>query len=169
MSENEYITAEAWRPVIGFETQYEISDWGRIRNIKGRPLKISNFRGYSRISLYRRSRGSKRHTNINQSIHRLVMEAFVGPANGLHVNHVDGNKVNNRLENLEYVTPKENSDHAYRIGLRDHAHERKLTWAIIHDIRDAISKGIKSGVLAKKHNLCYSTVSKIRRNVVWIE
>lgn len=56
----------------------------------------------------------------NKRVHRLLCEAYLpNPLNKKHVNHKDGNKLNNSLDNLEWVTPKENAQHAVRIGLCD--------------------------------------------------
>lgn len=110
---------EEWRAVVGWEGVYEVSDHGRVRRIKAasgtQPGKIlvcpAGKRGYPVLYMFdkdRRGRGF---------VHALVMAAFVGPRpEGLHVNHLDSDRGNNRLSNLEYVTPKENTQHAKRAG-----------------------------------------------------
>lgn len=114
---------EEWKPVVGYEGRYAISNLGRVKsflNTRGRPriapliLKPRRHTGgYVRVQL---GDGNDRY------IHALVMEAFVGPyPPGMEVNHVDGVKVNNRLANLEYATHPENNLHAYRLGLKDPA------------------------------------------------
>lgn len=71
------------------------------------------------------------------SVHRLVCEAFNGPIpKGYVVNHIDGNKANNNIENLEAVTPKQNMQHAYKMGLIPHTRER--TRVIICDENNKI-------------------------------
>ena len=89
--------------------QYEIKDVIPYIHLERILKQADNGHGYLRIN-----RGGKTYY-----IHRLVAEAFISnPENKSQVNHIDGNKYNNNLENLEWVTPKENSDHAWRIGLR---------------------------------------------------
>jgi len=109
---------ERWKPC--FEGYYEVSDIGRVRRIKpgsgtrkGRILNppISK-------SGYRDAQVTIRRKTLRSFVHRLVAKAFLGPCPpGKQVNHKDGVKTNNRVENLEYVTHKENALHAYRLGL----------------------------------------------------
>lgn len=122
-------TFEGWRPVVDFEGLYEVSDAGRVRRTgkaarhgKGRgggarlghvlaPLK--NRQGYRAVQLWRGGEGAMR------LVHVLVATAFLGPPpDRQEVNHRDGDKTNNALANLEYVTRSENARHAYRTGLR---------------------------------------------------
>jgi len=102
---------ETWRPVDGFPA-YEVSSEGRVRRA-GRILKQTpSSNGYLRVFLCVHSKYSTRYT------HRLVLAAFIGqPQPGMQGNHRNGRKDDNRLENLEYVTPVENSQHAYDTGL----------------------------------------------------
>lgn len=79
---------------------------------KGKKIKPSFDRGYARVGLYLGDRKSK-----TIAIHRLIASTFIGPANGLCVNHINGIKSDNRIENLEYCTNKENIRHAWDTGL----------------------------------------------------
>lgn len=108
--------ATTWRPVVGYEGRYEVSDAGEIRSLPRlwilKPSK--NRGGYLQVVLcdYPRARST-------QIVHTVVAAAFLGPRqNGLQVNHVSGVKTDNRACNLEYVTPSENVLHIYRNGLR---------------------------------------------------
>ncbi len=95
-----------WRQVIigGEEWPYEVSNLGRVKGSHIGILKLrSHVGGYVQVCLYKE--GVKRYAYV----HRLVMEAFVGPCpDGYEVDHMDRNKGNNTVANLRYVTRKEN-------------------------------------------------------------
>lgn len=108
---------ETWIPIDGFPN-YEISSCGRVyskkRDIILKPY-YDNWR-YPRVDL--RNEYGRRPT----SIHRLVASAFIpNPYNKPQVNHIDGNKDNNAVYNLEWVTGSENARHAVATGLNDHS------------------------------------------------
>ena len=123
MTDSENTTAERWRAIPGYESRYAVSDQGRIRrttNRKGEPhipklLKGTDTgHGYLCVGLY------KGTIPKLYQIHRLVLAAFIGPCpEGKETNHKNGDKKDNSLENLEYVTRKENIHHArYVLGLQ---------------------------------------------------
>lgn len=109
---------EIWKPIICQDIKigwYEVSNLGRIRHTKYKRL-LSPFKskGYMRIGLITNNRGQQKFP-----VHRLVATAFVdGYTEERHfVNHIDGNKINNTAENLEWVTASENTIHAIQTGL----------------------------------------------------
>lgn len=109
---------EEWKPF--FNGLYEVSNLGNTRravdgiNTKAGRLKKPSINTYGYLMIGAFDNGKR--TNV--FVHRAVMEAFVGPCpEGMAVNHKDGNKLNNRVDNLEYVTPKENMIHAAKHGL----------------------------------------------------
>lgn len=105
---------EVWKDVSGFEGKYQVSNLGRVRNANGRLMKgsIHNKSQYKYVVL---RVNNKRY---NKHIHRLVADAFIpNTHNSPCVNHIDGNKTNNVVENLEWCTYKENTAHAIKNGL----------------------------------------------------
>lgn len=119
MADRDCTHIEEWRPVVGFEGKYEVSSLGRVRSLStyhgrtpGSFLKPRLDRaGYWRFTL------SKNCKTYNRSGHRLVSTTFLGPRpNGYHVNHINFVRTDNRLVNLEYVTPTENVRHSQRAG-----------------------------------------------------
>lgn len=122
---------ETWADIAGFEGCYQVSDAGRVRSLdrfivckrgtkrfyqgKVLQLKVDRY-GYSVVML------RKRTLNIRKSVtvHRLVAETFItNPEEKPTINHINGNKTDNRAENLEWATHKENTDHAITTGLID--------------------------------------------------
>lgn len=108
---------EEWRPVENWEA-YEVSNLGRIRSLHrgGRIRKPSKKNGYEFIDLW--MAGDCAHFPV----HHLVLYAFGSPATpDMECNHKDGNKSNNRIDNLEWVTRSYNQIHAIRLGLANPA------------------------------------------------
>ena len=109
-----------WKKIIyeNCETNYSISEEGTVRNDKTNRILSNSFQnGYYSIRLAVAPNVGK-HFRIN----RLVAQAFVpNPENKQFVNHIDGDKTNNDLSNLEWSTPSENEIHAYRTGLKSTA------------------------------------------------
>lgn len=114
---------EIWKPVKNYEYYYEISNFGNIRKIGGknqyRYYKIEKTitpykdeKGYLRVGL------SKDNKRIVKRVHQLVAQEFIpNPNNYSEVNHINGNKTDNRVENLEWCTHQQNIEHAWGTNL----------------------------------------------------
>lgn len=120
--QNAALLAEEWRWIKGYEGLYSISNHGRVmsycgsrwRNQVGLIKPGIKQNGYLKVSLY--GRGDKSSTN--KYIHRLVLLHFgPPPLDNTDVNHIDGDKTNNRFDNLEWTTRSGNMRHAMRVGL----------------------------------------------------
>lgn len=127
--------AEEWRSVEGWP--YEVSDQGRVRRV-GKTVSLKrpyvDDSGYYAVGLY--GAGNSR----TKRIHVLMMCAFRGPRpEGRQINHIDGNKLNNWLSNLEWATASENTRHSFRLGLQSTQGEKngraKLTNAVVLEMR----------------------------------
>ena len=107
-----------WKDIPGFQGKYSVNNLGEVRsNIayggRGKLLGQHIRNGYYELNMYDCNNNRNSHR-----VHRLVVEAFIGPIpDGMQVNHINGNKRDNRFENLEIVSQSENALHAYRIGL----------------------------------------------------
>lgn len=119
--------SEVWKPVYDerYRKNYEVSNMGNVRSLKknGKHIILKPYlenRGYLRVTLYPRVKTENKNEGRKHfRIHRLVLITFGGKENGdLEVNHINGDKTDNRLENLEWVTSSENQQHAVKLGLQ---------------------------------------------------
>lgn len=127
---------ERWLSIKGFPS-YEVSSEGRVKNSKtGRIMKINkNSKGYDQVCL------RKDKQQYTKPIHRLVADTFFdGEHDGYDVNHIDGNKTNNFIGNLEWCTRKENVQHSFRTGLKKPSRMKKVrvveTGVVYESIRE---------------------------------
>lgn len=111
--------AEIWKPIPQYDGLYVVSNTGKVKSVnwnrtgEGKELKPFSNNGYARVCI--RKNGVGKHFLV----HRLVAELFIdNPDNYPVVNHKDGNKLNNEVSNLEWVSIKENVNHAISMGLR---------------------------------------------------
>lgn len=109
---------EIWKEIEGFNGDYLISNLGRVKSLKNnkesilKPFKSGG--GYYKVAL------SKNKMSKTLYIHRLVAKAFIqNPENKPEINHIDGCKTNNQVTNLEWITHKQNIQHAYNAGLME--------------------------------------------------
>lgn len=134
---------EEWKDIKGYENYYQISNYGRVKSFiwfngheyvhKEKILKPQN-------NKYLTVRLAKNKKIKQYTIHRLVAIHFIPNVNNkLYVNHKDGNKYNNKIDNLEWCSAKENTQHAYKNGLITRITNRKKT-AILNNVKNAWKK-----------------------------
>ena len=163
------IISEIWKPIKGYEDIYEISNFGRCKSKKRKTKTISIFKdriltpklssnGYFRYGL------SKNGVVKSHLIHRLVAIHFIdNKENKPYINHIDGNKKNNNVFNLEWVTQSENLIHNFRV-LNYKQHNRLLDDNQVIEILEYL-KEYKRGMvigLAKKYNVPRNTICVIK-------
>jgi len=162
---------EEWRVIIGF-TNYSVSNLGRVKNnITGKLRKVNMNYGYNNVNLY-----TNDHKESHMKVHRLVATAFLPneKVDGKDfVNHIDGNKYNNRSDNLEWVTSKENRQHAMNTDLIDDKGENNGNAVTTDEEVTGICKDLELDTLtnreiAKKHGVLISTVYNVLYRVRWI-
>jgi len=153
---------EEWKDIKGYEGLYQVSNLGRIKSLLfGRELirkPCIDGWGYAMVGLYKK--GVKMRM---RKIHRIVMSEFVGDSI-LDVNHKNGIKTDNRLENLEYCTQSENTIHLYRVlGHKapsgERHHKAKLTKEQIYQIKND-KRTLKR--IAQDYNCHYTTIHYIK-------
>jgi hypothetical protein len=105
----------------------------------------------------------------NFLLHRVLAETFIpNPLNKPQINHKDGNKLNNNINNLEWVTAKENFHHAVRVlKTINIIRTNKINEDIVKSIKQDLNNGYRNITIAKKYNIHQDTVSKIRHNIQW--
>lgn len=182
------LEGELWKDVLGYETLYMISNFGRMY-IKPHEITISrnggNYtmvsngcfrklnRGSHPLDFYLKVLLSKNSKVKSEKIHRLVANHFIpNPDNKPHVNHIDANKLNNHYSNLEWCTHQENITHARKSGLypermRGEACSfSKLKSEDVLSIRK-IGKSMTLKEIAKIYDIHYGTVASIIKRKIW--
>ncbi len=178
---------ETWKPVLGYEGLYEVSDAGRVRS-RGRAYRMRNSRrpevimdcyrkgkplkpgmtaaGYAQVMLYALDK-SKRQPLV----HRLVLEAFVGPApEGMEANHINGQPFDNRLCNLEWITHGENMAHSRQVlgamqGEKNH--NAKLTADLVRELRQAKADGLPISPIANRIGVSVVAACNAANGTTW--
>lgn len=152
------LPGEEWRAILGWKG-FEVSSRGRVRKPNGKIAKAHLSMGYPRVHLGK----TRRRTHI------LVAAAFLGPRLlDIQVNHKDGNRLNNCLGNLEYVTPAENNLHAYRV-LGKKRRYAKLNPQKVREVRAKRLEGRTLQSLADEYKVSYSAIRNLVLRLTWID
>lgn len=168
---------EEWRDVKGYEGLYLVSNKGRVRSVdkveysqawnsrsrKGKlhSLTISGRTGYAQLNLYKDGAAETR------TVHRLVAQAFIPNPDGKpEVNHKNGIRTDNRVENLEWVTASENVRHSFHELGREPDHHGRLSDAQVREIRAADGRQKDIG---ERYGISSSLVGLIKRREIYKE
>ena len=138
--------ADKWKDIKGYESLYQVSNNGKVRNKKtGKILKAGISGGYYMVAL------SKNNRAHSYTVHKLVMENHNrNPREDEVINHIDSNKLNNNIDNLEYVTQKENVRKAWESGLCEgvRKHAKNMIHKNIKPSRAVAQKDLQGNLIA---------------------
>lgn len=164
-------TTEEWRDIPGYEGLYQASDLGHVRRVKKTGTKpLRPYRAavrYLQVQLYRDG-DSKRYL-----VHRLITLAFYGECPPNHeVNHINGASNDNRLQNLEYVTHKQNIRHSFdalgRLAQKGETQvNAKLKDSEVREIKRLLKSGVQIVRIAAQFRVSTTTISKIKLGKKW--
>lgn len=158
-------TKEIWKDVVGYEGLYQVSNYARIKRLQNkgcrneRILKYGIQRGYHCHVLCKLGK----HTNI--SAHRMAAIAFIpNPDNKPYINHIDSDKSNNHISNLEWCTQKENVAHSFKHGFRtgirgERNANAKLSDLSMRTIAFMCELGFSQKRLAQEYGVCQQNIS----------
>lgn len=159
-----------WKKIIidEIETNYSVSENGEVRNdITNKLLSQRVQQGYKHVGLMVSGKAK------SCRVHRLVATAFIpNPENKPYVNHIDGIRSNNNIDNLEWCTPKENTQHAVRTGLMLPTRERKVIQYSLEGVKIAEYPSIaeaarQTSSAVEKIILCCQFKRKTHNNFQW--
>lgn len=158
-----------WRDIPGYEGLYQVSNDGQVMS-----SRYNRLIGWFYNNGYRRTTLSKHNVVKHYRVHNLVMLAFVGsPPDGMCVNHKNGDKEDNRLENLEYVTFSENTQHMLTT-LKSHNPKHgeshpcaKLTEGDVREIRKLRKEGYSYNRLAKHFKVSVGSIRQVTDGRSW--
>ena len=171
-----------WKEIKGYEGKYIVSNYGEVISLPRYkqnhskkqyvdPKEILKYtspnNGYVYVCLYDKNKLK------NMRLHKLVAQAFIpNPFNLPQINHIDGNKQNNRADNLQWCTCKENIIHAYKIGLAENKNKIKvnqydLKGNLINTYESMIEASKYTGISIGSISLCINNKRKTANRYIW--
>jgi hypothetical protein len=161
---------EIWKPLKDYEGLYEVSNMGRVRSLikRGNAKQKIRKTGFDIRTGYITVQLTKNNKPLTKRVHRFVAETFVpNPMNKPVVNHIDGNKKNNKGSNLEWMTYSENTLHSFKNGLQkkifgDYNYITKIKTQDVLKIRELINLGKTNREIAKIYGVNPSQISRIK-------
>ncbi len=172
----EEIASEEWRDVIGYEGLYKVSNLGHIYSIRAeRLLKPHHQQRKDRKQGYLYTFFSVDGHRKRPMIHKVVADAFLGECPpGYQVNHKDGNKLHNRVSNLEYLTGSQNMRHSYEVLGQQPTRlpgelcpNHKLTDVTVRAVRQRHASGESCLSLAREFSVCAETMRRAILKRTW--
>lgn len=146
---------EIWKDIKGYEGLYQVSNKGEVKRIGKNKNLYKSLRTYYGVKLSKNNK--KKYFNI----HRLVAETFIpNPKKMLQINHKDGNKLNNNVNNLEWVTPSDNTKHAYKLKL---LLPTRISPVCQYDLQGNFIKEYPSIKIARKENPHTTNITDVCR------
>jgi hypothetical protein len=168
---------EEWKDIKGYEGLYQVSNLGRVKSLdrvsNGQPKRGQILKPFKSSFRYLAVEVSRNAVTKSVPVHRLVAQAFLpNPDNLPQINHKDGIKENNHVNNLEFCTAKHNSKHAVSSGLRVAAKgERcacsKLKEGEVREIRSLYSRGVPKEEIAKIFKITRENIRFIVNRITW--
>jgi hypothetical protein len=170
---------EIWKPILGYEGYYEISNTGRVKCLPRKGSGCKNYVYFKKITppkdnvhypTFSLNVGGKSKSLM---LHRVLAIHFIqNPENKLQVNHIDGNKSNNDLSNLEWVSPSENIYHGLSLGIMntakgvDKPHAR-FTENDVRNIKTRLINGDIGSHIAKDYGVHKGLIYYIKNGRTW--
>jgi hypothetical protein len=170
------MTTEYWRPVVGYEGLYEVSDLGRVRTLPGKKRgrwgwvnKVGCVRK-TPINVYGYPTVDLKHEGHRKTftVHTLVLTAFVGPRpEGYECRHLNGNRADSRLLNIAWGTPSENTDDRRRHGTFVQGETHGASVLTDDEVRLIRKMTGTQASIAKTFNVSPSLISMIKSRTRW--
>lgn len=168
--------SEIWLPVVGYETLYEVSSFGRVKSLQRKIWGGSSFYFSkekilkNRPDKYGRDRAhlcvDAKHKDV--FVHTLVATAFIGPKpEGMQCCHNDGNNKNNRLENLRWDTPKNNQNDRYKHGTDNSCERSPLHKLSLEDVKKIRADHRPQMKIAEEFGIVQQHISRIKAGIRW--
>lgn len=175
---------EIWKPLTGYKRYYAVSNLGRVKSLKRKITQKNGIIKYYKETIKNPKLQEKEYARVSINTpniknkwlqrSRIILSTFkpVRYMKNLDVNHINGIKTDDRLENLEWTTRKENIEHAFKTGLCNHRRGEGLCYSKLKEkdvlvIREMIKNKISMSEIARKYNLNRTSIYSIKDGKSW--